>query len=219
MTKNELDAHNKIKIINLENIRQETDIGLHQLNHKNQEIITKYKEATEEIDTVKKSKILSMINDLENDKIFIINQLNKSKDNYRKALENEGLFSEEVIKTTDLNNNSKVNKDIIDNGDDIIRSSFFNDILERFDSLELVQKIACCFFISGNLILSSVITIIFSLYGEYLLNRFKLEEKYPKLAHIINLRRKLQSYYLKLNLFWLVLVGTSHILFAISIFF
>jgi hypothetical protein len=53
---------------------------------------------------------------------------------------------------------------------------------------------------------------------KFLLNKFKLEEKYPKLGQNIKLRRNLQSYYLNLNLFWLVPVGISNILFAISIF-
>ena len=37
-------------------------------------------------------------------------------------------------------------------------------------------------------------------YGDYLIINYKLEEKYPKLAKWIKLRRKFQHYYIGLNL-------------------
>jgi hypothetical protein len=69
--------------------------------------------------------------------------------------------------------------------------------------MDLKTKMACCFVFKYQVILSSVIIIIFSLYGEFLFNKFKLDDKYPKVSPIINRHSKLQFYYLNLNLFLL----------------
>ena len=55
----------------------------------------------------------------------------------------------------------------------------------------------------NSLILSYTINIIFILYGDYLIKNFNLESRYPKLSKFIQLRRKLQSYYLKLSIIWI----------------
>ena len=57
----------------------------------------------------------------------------------------------------------------------------------------------------NGLILSHTISIILILYGDHLIKRFNLEVKYPKLAKIIQLRRKLQEYYLKISLTWIII--------------
>lgn len=54
----------------------------------------------------------------------------------------------------------------------------------------------------NGLILYHIITIIFTLYGDYLIKRFNLESKYPKL---VKLKKKLSNYTLKISLTWIVL--------------
>jgi hypothetical protein len=67
-----------------------------------------------------------------------------------------------------------------------------------------MEKIAFSFLLLNQIILSSVISIIYIFYGDYLLKKFKIEQKYPKLAKVIELRRKFQSYYLLISIGWII---------------
>lgn len=55
----------------------------------------------------------------------------------------------------------------------------FPDLLK---TLNFEQVFAVTFFLLSNIILTNVISIIFILFGDYLIIKYKLEEKYPKLA-------------------------------------
>ena len=65
------------------------------------------------------------------------------------------------------------------------------------------EKLAFCGLLFNNLILSYTITIIVILYGDYLIRRFDLVNKYPKIAKFIQMRQKLQQYYLKISFVWI----------------
>jgi F0F1-type ATP synthase membrane subunit c/vacuolar-type H+-ATPase subunit K len=100
--------------------------------------------------------------------------------------------------------------------DKIHKSSIidFDSFFGGFEKLNIIEKMACCFIVSGGAILSCILSIILTLYGDYLLDKFKLETRYPKLAKIILLRKKLHSYYLKINIFWIVLIGLGNMFFG-----
>jgi len=88
--------------------------------------------------------------------------------------------------------------------DSISKSSIFSIDIDKFiSSLSKEELLAFSGLLLNQLILSYVITIIFILYGDYLIERFKLESKYPKLAKFIQFRRKFQSYYLKVSFAWI----------------
>lgn len=88
--------------------------------------------------------------------------------------------------------------------DSISKSSIFSIDIDRIlSSLSKEELLAFSGLLLNQLILSYVITIIFILYGDYLIVRFKLEIKYPKLAKFIQFRRKFQSYYLKVSFVWI----------------
>ena len=67
------------------------------------------------------------------------------------------------------------------------------------------EKLALCGLLFNNLILSYTISIIVILYGDYLIRRFDLVNKYPKIAKFIEMRKKLQQYYLKISFVWIFL--------------
>ena len=69
--------------------------------------------------------------------------------------------------------------------------------LETLSGIELLAFIIFCF---NGLILNALVSIVFILYGDFLIRYFKLEEKYPKLAKFIQIRRKLQNFSIKYNL-------------------
>lgn len=72
----------------------------------------------------------------------------------------------------------------------------FNDYLSNLSITEicLVINISSCIFI-----LTCLVTILFAVYGNILIDKLNLEEKYPKLASFIKLRIKLQHTYVFIN--------------------
>lgn len=94
-----------------------------------------------------------------------------------------------------------------------IKKSFIgSDLLESFESLNGIKQFAVSLLFLNYGVINAVITIIFIVYGDYLINKFQLETKYPKLASIIVLRKKFQRYYLFLSFFLIILVSLVEIL-------
>ena len=98
-----------------------------------------------------------------------------------------------------IKNINDINKEV--NIDYIKKSSIFSsnlDIQIFLDSLSKEELLAFSGLLLNGLVLNYVISIIFILYGDYLIKRFDLENKYPKLAKFIKIRRQLQNYFLKI---------------------
>ena len=109
-------------------------------------------------------------------------------------------------------------KDLVDI-DKIQKAAFldFEVIWTFINSLDIFHRIAFSLLIFNTIIISSNISIVFIFYGDYLLKKYNIEERYPKLAKIIQLRRKLQRYYLLAAISWIFLVSITEILFSIAI--
>ena len=69
-----------------------------------------------------------------------------------------------------------------------------------FDNFDIYSKIAISILLINSVILSNLISIGFIFFGNYLLKKFNIENKYPSLKKIIELRLKFQQFYLILNL-------------------
>lgn len=98
-----------------------------------------------------------------------------------------------------INSFTKMDKEIEEFYDSITndKSKFLPiDISKLLDNFDPIQKFAFAILCFSQVVLSSLISIIFIFYGDYLIRRFDLENKYPKLAKFIQLRRKFQNYYL-----------------------
>lgn len=94
----------------------------------------------------------------------------------------------------------RANSDIVKIKDEIDKSSFFGlNYEEIIGNLNQEEMLALCNLVFNQLILSNTINIILIIYGDYLIKRFDLINKYPKIANFIQIRRKLQEYYLKLS--------------------
>jgi len=129
-------------------------------------------------------------------------------DKYKKDV-NEALFkannkAEEIL---DYLNNTKNN--FMDNNPifEIIKK--FKEYLASLSIMEicLVVNIFSCVFI-----ITCIISILFAVFGNYLIDRFSLEQKFPKLSSIIQLRVKLQRYYIIINSVLIILALLSLIL-------
>ena len=79
-------------------------------------------------------------------------------------------------------------------------------LYNKFDTMDGICQLAFSMVIQSTVILSCVYTLIVNLYGGYLLDRFQLESRYPKIAWIIKYRKKISKYYIISNLFLITLV-------------
>lgn len=93
----------------------------------------------------------------------------------------------------------------------------FESLMAFIDSIDIFYRLALFLLVFKGIIISSTISIIFVLYGDYLLVKYDIEKRYPKLAKIIQLRRKLQRYYLILAISWILIVSFTEVLFCVSV--
>lgn len=86
----------------------------------------------------------------------------------------------------------------------------FNEYLASLSTMEicLVINVTTCIFI-----LTCIISILFAISGNYLINKFSLEQKLPKLSKIIQLRVKFQRYYVIINSVYIIF-GTLSLIFV-----
>lgn len=81
--------------------------------------------------------------------------------------------------------------------------SFDFNYQDFINSLDPIEMLAFSGLLLNSLVLNSTISIILILYGEYLIKRFNLENRFPKIAKFIQIRSKLQNFFLKVNIFWI----------------
>jgi hypothetical protein len=127
---------------------------------------------------------------------------------------NSEKFSDEICKETD-------DKKILDliNGEDIHKSMLFNfdDLWSRFETFDGVTKLVCLFMFSDYIIILCVFSIIINLYGSYLIDRFNLEIRYPRVAVFIKYRQKLSKYYVLSNLIYILITCVIGLVLSFSI--
>jgi hypothetical protein len=109
----------------------------------------------------------------------------------------------------------------INNTNDLKESSILNlDLFSKFEwfeSLNGIKKLAVCLILGKSVVLSALISIVFIFYGNILIDKYDLENKYPKLAKIIQLRQKFQKYYFKYYCFLILVIIISEVAFALAI--
>jgi hypothetical protein len=82
----------------------------------------------------------------------------------------------------------------------------YKEYLATLSTIEicLIINITSCVFI-----FTCIITILLSISGNYLINKFSLEQKLPKLSKIIQLRVKFQNYYVFINSVFIIIAIIS----------
>jgi hypothetical protein len=127
----------------------------------------------------------------------------------------------EIMEVFKKDQDPSVKETISSNIDDIeAKNSFiFYGLMENYEKLDYMGKIAFGLLLFKYVLISSLISIFFIFYGDYLINRFQLEVKYPKLAKIIKLRRIFQRYYLIIDSLMILSVILIEILFCLAILF
>ena len=109
--------------------------------------------------------------------------------------------SQEIIRILNEKNKFLNNQNMFDLFKDLI--NFFNNL---YANMNLEQISALMHLSSSILILVLLSSVMGIIYGDFLIKYFRLEEKYPRLARVIVLRRKFQQYYLFLNFLSIIIV-------------
>jgi hypothetical protein len=97
----------------------------------------------------------------------------------------------------------------------------FQSYLEWFNSLPLAQQGALTHIVVSVTTLISLSSLVTVFYSDYLIKRFNVESKFPRLAKYISMRRTFQQYYFLLNtvvivLFSLIMIALNIYVFIIS---
>lgn len=80
-------------------------------------------------------------------------------------------------------------------------SDYFKNFNDYFSTLTFEQSFAIVHILGSVVIFISLTSLISVVYGNMLIDYFKMEKKYPKIARFINLRRKFQLYYSMIDFF------------------
>lgn len=86
-----------------------------------------------------------------------------------------------------------------------------------FESFNGITKLVITMMFSNYFILSCISGLALNLYGNKLLDKFQLENRYPKLAIFIKYRRKVSQYYIISNIIFIILVCILNLIFGISV--
>jgi uncharacterized protein (UPF0333 family) len=118
-------------------------------------------------------------------------------------------FKEELYKKTD----DQACLDLI-NKSSILN---FEDLLELFESFDGLTKVSCIMIFTSYFIMGSLITITINLHGDYLLNRFQIAKKYPRLAVFIKYKQKIGHFYVLSSILYIFIFSLMNFFFGISI--
>ena len=122
--------------------------------------------------------------------------------------QNEGILS--IVKDTqkDVKDLSKKVDEIIDKGNNYLENNFlipslddlktlFNKYFEFLSSFDLHHQILVFNGLSSIFLLSLLFSYIIGLYGNYLIETFKLNTRFPKLSRLLHYRLQYQKFYFK----------------------
>uniref|UniRef100_UPI0030FF2D46 hypothetical protein n=1 Tax=Singerocybe alboinfundibuliformis TaxID=1346812 RepID=UPI0030FF2D46 len=169
-----------------------------------------------EIEKLKAESQKSMIPD-ELDYLSKINLKIENKKTQLKEI-NEALqkaISKAQLETDESQTNVEKGIDSLDYETKIY--NLFSAIIEQFEHLDNYSKIAVSMLLLKSTLISALVSIVFIFYGDYLINKYNIETRFPKLAKIILLRRKFSRYYLLWNSALVLFLILIEIIFYISI--
>ena len=105
---------------------------------------------------------------------------------------------QEILDNTRTKNNCVIDLDFVNN-----TITKFQDYLQ---TLSLEQQVYLSNIFGSFFILACIFSLASIFYGDLLIVYFKLETRFPKLAKIIELRRKFQKYYFFMNLIFIFIM-------------
>jgi hypothetical protein len=176
--------------------------------------------------------VLAKLNSINDSTIEMKKHLDKAKELLNKKNDIESITTNDINSNSDLqyqlsqievNWNKVVNfaeefkKDIDKNH--FLPNNYTFDVSNLYKNISNDQLGGIGLIFFSQVILASAISIVFVFFGEYLIQRYNLEVKYPKLAKFIQLRRKFQKYYLILNILYIGTIGIILGIFGLWLYF
>jgi hypothetical protein len=208
---NDLNTKETDRILN-ETIRNSEELERQLTNQIEQDLLTnsevqdnlgKIKECLDSVQN--KLKSLNDIIPNNNDKDLIVENVNESANKANTLLD-------KILKLISESNNT--------NNLDFNVYNIYNEYIKVFDSLNIIQKGAFVHTLFCILLLLFIFDILVAYYSNKLIIYLNIENKmiryfnkYPILVKYIQLRRKFQSYYIKLN-FILIIILTLFTLYT-----
>ena len=93
------------------------------------------------------------------------------------------------------------------------------DFWEYFYSLSPMEQMSVCL-LMGNTGIILMLANIFSLYyGNYLIEKYNLEKKYPKIYYFILYRKKFERYYYMFSTLYILFKNSIEVLFSLAVLF
>lgn len=136
-------------------------------------------------------------------------KLNKINPENRFSSTDSEYMVKEILKGTgDVN---KQLQSIIDkfNGKTQYNNNYFFELLESYkefiSNLNFIELGALSHIVSSLFILFCIINIISIIYGDFIIKYLKIENRFPRIAKYIEMRRKFQYYYLFINLLLIII--------------
>lgn len=179
---------------------------------KNKELNKAYSDLQQEITEVK-----SELQDLKNQ--TVIEQNETIVEQNKTILENINALKDKIENAINNNNNNN----FIPNSDDInnifnIGIDYYNQYFDFLNSFNLHQQMFIYNIIFSFFILSLLFDYLGGLYANYLIEKFELNTKYPKIAKLLKYRLQYQKYYFKYLTFLAVSILIFNIVFNIYLF-
>jgi len=191
-------------------------IGLGVFNTVNNLITNKTIKDKLEVEKIKNSQLIERVNNLIKDNesnTKLENIIRKSFDNNESKIEilnnkvNQLIETKAIDENTiiEVNNTVKdINNDlveVINQIDETLRSNIIdtdiiNSTISYINNLNFFQTLAFTHLSAVIFIFLSLNSLIAIYFGDYLINRFNIEDKYPRIYKFIQLRRKFQVYFL-----------------------
>lgn len=100
---------------------------------------------------------------------------------------------------------------------EILNSNVLGSFINNFETLSGIKQLAVSLFLLNAGLVSSLCSIVFIFFGDYLLTKYNLEAKYPKLALIIKMRQNFKKYYLYLNVLFIFIIILTQVIFSLAI--
>ena len=164
-----------------------------------------------------KTKLIIEQNNAKNslDNLWDIHEkyINKAKDVVENSDKSKELFEQYTEQFSNAfklaENKSEVLEKSIKNIKNFMEDTPIVNTIEKFkEYLSTLSTIDLCLLMNifiSVFIFTCLVSILLAFYGNYLIEKLSLEEKYPKLSSIIRLRVKLQHYYVIINTIFIVI--------------
>ena len=175
---------------------------LRQLDQKNIEFLNLIKEHTNSMieftNEVKKGSNLNLIS---NQSDIVSNSVNTSQNKVLDSTNKLVDSTDNVVSSTELSSTDVKQSSVLGSLSEM--KVVINEELATLSS----EQLGCLTNLLGFImILGGMVTITLVLFGEYLINYFKLDQRYPKLVKYIKLRQTFNKYYLIINIIIIYLI-------------